>query len=128
MTQHQIIRYEYSMSRNFSESKILRFNLNIEYQILELCYFLRFFKIIKYLMAKQNVSLVIHDFSDLKRFANNAKIRRSISFYLYGTSKHLRLTWNKTVPYGYIKVTFRSTQHKILPKTRSIDTTRNYTS
>ena len=95
LTWHNTVPYEYIesalfwhgiklhvMSRNFSESKILRFYLNIEYQILELCSFCVFLKIIKYLMAKQNVSLAIHDFSDLKRFANNGKIRCSIKFLL----------------------------------------------
>ena len=35
-------------------------------------------------MSKQNVLLAIHNLSELKKLANNATIRSSLKFYLYG--------------------------------------------
>ena len=38
--------------------------------------------VIKYIMSKQDVMLAIHNLSNLKSLANNAKIRFSLKFLL----------------------------------------------
>ena len=38
--------------------------------------------IINYIMSKRDVLLMIHNFSELKSLANNAKIRSSLKFVL----------------------------------------------
>ena len=75
---------QYCVSRNFSKSKILHFIPKIEHQILACCDFSYILDnvIINFIMIKWGVLFAIHNFSDLKSLANNAKIRSSLKFLL----------------------------------------------
>ena len=88
--------YKFITSRNFSESKIQRFNRNIEYQIEARRNFSDFHKfLIKHIVSKRNILLAKPYLSELKSPANNSKITFSLKFLLMQyTVTIYKTSWN----------------------------------
>ena len=72
-----VIFKTYRISRSFSESKIQRFILKILYQFQRgviSANFISYIIVYSYIISKRGVMLAIHNSSDLKSLANNAKL------------------------------------------------------
>ena len=69
----------YRISGNFCESKIKRLLLKFKRDVI-LTNLVTY--MIKHIISKQDVLLAIHNFSDLKNLAFNAKFRSSLKFLL----------------------------------------------
>ena len=70
------------ISRNYSESKIQRVLLKINFYILARQYFSSHYNyIVKFIISKRGVFLALHNFSELKILADNAKIRLLLKLY-----------------------------------------------
>ena len=61
-------------------------------------------------MSERDVLLAKHNFNDLKIFANNAKIKSSKNFYLYGMrfighfiGMHINIFEGKTISFSSVK-------------------------